>query len=254
MAFRDIKGQGSAVGLLEKSIASGRLAHSYLFHGPEGVGKELAARNFAKVLNCVAPICGDACERCENCLRAEKGTHPDLLWLRPEGKVRVIKIDTIREFQHSIAMRPYMGRWKVGIFVDAHTLQHREEAAHALLKTLEEPPAHTILILVTARPELLLPTIISRCQSVRFSAMPVKDLAPLLEKRHALSEREAADCLPRGDCAPPPESRRMRRSRSAARHSWRERSGAGRRSCSPICSTGTGIAWSGSERALRICS
>ncbi|MCX6354235.1 MAG: DNA polymerase III subunit delta' [Candidatus Aureabacteria bacterium] len=197
MALREIKGQEMAVGLLKRSFAEGRLAHAYLFHGPEGVGKELTARNFAKLLNCGSPKGGDACDVCESCVRIQKGTHPDLLWLRPRGKARIIPIGepqkpekgTVRDFRTSVGMKPYMGKWKVGIFSDAHTLQR--DAASALLKTLEEPPAHTIIVLITSRPEALLSTIVSRCQAVRFEAMPEASLEKILSSDYSLDAREA---------------------------------------------------------------
>ena len=197
MALREIKGQERAVGLLKRSFAEGRLAHAYLFHGPEGVGKELTARNFAKLLNCASPKGGDACDVCESCVRIQKGTHPDLLWLRPRGKARIIPIGlhpnpekgTVRDFRTSVGMKPYMGKWKVGIFSDAHTLQR--DAASALLKTLEEPPAHTIIVLITSRPEALLSTIVSRCQAVRFEAMPEALLEKILCSEYSLDAREA---------------------------------------------------------------
>ncbi len=199
MALGEIKGQERAVDLLKRSFASGRLAHTYLFYGPEGVGKELTAKNFAKLLNCSAPGHGDACDFCEDCVAAEKHAHPDIIWLRPQGSGRVIPIGdatnpakgTVRHFQRAVSLKPYMGRWKVGVFTDAHTLQ--KEGASALLKTLEEPPAHTLIILVTSRPDMLLPTIVSRCQAVRFEAMPEKTLEKMLRSDYSLAGAEAGE-------------------------------------------------------------
>jgi len=197
MALSEIKGQERAVSHLKKSLAAGRLAHAYLFYGPEGIGKELTAKNFAKLLNCRSPSDGDACDFCEECVAAEKHIHPDVIWLRPRGRGRVIPIGdpdnpdqgTVRHFQRTVSLKPYMGRWKVGIFTDAHTLQ--KEGASALLKTLEEPPAHTLLILVTSRPDMLLPTIISRCRAVRFEAMREEALEEILRSEYSLARAEA---------------------------------------------------------------
>ncbi len=189
MALREIKGQEQAIGLLKKSVASGRISHAYLFYGPEGIGKELSAKNFAKLLNCRTPEKGDACDFCEDCVGIEKKRHPDLIWLRPQGPARVIPIEKIRDFQKAVSLKPYTGRWKIGIFPEAHTL--KRDAASALLKTLEEPPKHTILILVTARPEILLPTIVSRCQAIRFSPMSREKLKGVLKKEYSLNSREA---------------------------------------------------------------
>jgi len=199
MALGEIKGQERAVGLLKKSLAAGRLAHAYLFYGPEGIGKELTAKNFAKLLNCRSPSHGDACDFCEDCVAAEKHAHPDIIWLRPQGPGRVIPIGdpdnpekgTVRHFQRTVSLKPYMGKWKVGIFTDAHALQR--DAAGALLKTLEEPPAHTLLILVTSRPDMLLPTIISRCHAVRFGAMPEETLEEILGSEYSLAPAAAGD-------------------------------------------------------------
>lgn len=197
MGLGAVRGQGRSVGLLKRSVAEGRIAHAYLFHGPDGVGKELAAKNFAKLLNCRAPKKGDACDFCDECLRAEKNEHPDLLWLRPSGKTRTIyignpdspKSGTVRDFQRGVALKPFQGRWKVGIFVDADCME--ETAQNALLKTLEEPPAHTVIILVTSRPEALLPTILSRCQAVRFGPMREEELEELLRGEYGLNPVDA---------------------------------------------------------------
>ncbi|MEJ2745234.1 MAG: DNA polymerase III subunit [bacterium] len=199
MSLSEVKGQDRAVGLLKKSLASGRLAHAYLFYGPEGVGKELAAKNFAKLLNCRSSSQGEACDFCEDCVAAERHAHPDIIWLRPQGPGRMIRIGnpvnpekgTVRHFQKMIALKPYMGKWKVGIFADAHTLQ--KDAAGALLKTLEEPPSGTVLILVTSRPDMLLPTILSRCQAVRFEAMPEETLQGILRRDYSIPRAEAYD-------------------------------------------------------------
>lgn len=199
MSLAEVKGQDRAIGLLKRSLASGRLAHAHLFYGPDGVGKELTAKNFAKLLNCRSASGGEACDFCEDCAAAEKHTHPDIIWLRPQGPGRMIRIGdpvnpekgTVRHFQRLIALKPYMGKWKVGIFAEAHTLQ--KDAAGALLKTLEEPPAGTVLILVTSRPDMLLPTIVSRCQALRFEAMTEGALEGILRNDYSLSQAEAKE-------------------------------------------------------------
>jgi len=198
MGFGEIKGQEKAIRLLRRSLEDGRLAHAYLFHGPEGVGKELTARNFAKLLNCSSPRNGDACDRCVSCRSVQKGSHPDLIWLRPRGKARIIPIGdypqseggTVRGLRNALGMKPYMGKWKVGIIAEAHALQR--DGANALLKTLEEPPSHTVILMITSRPDMLLPTILSRCQAVRFEAMPQAVLAEMLRSEYSLDEAEAA--------------------------------------------------------------
>jgi DNA polymerase-3 subunit delta' len=188
MSLIDIKGQALAVKLLKKAISTGKIAHSYLFYGPQGVGKEYAAREFAKVLNCPEKS-GDSCDKCSSCNRIGQNKHPDIMWVSPGGKSRVIKIEQIRKIQDFLSWKPYEGKVKVCVVIDAHTL--KIEAGNALLKTLEEPPKNSVLILVTDSPELLLPTIRSRMQGVRFSNLPQNTVAEILEEKIGLEKKEA---------------------------------------------------------------
>lgn len=177
-----------AIKLLKRVVANKRLAHTYLFYGPQGVGKEFAAREFAKVLNCSEKK-DDGCDVCSACKRIAQNKHPDVLWIYPGGKSRVIKIEQVRQMQDFVAWRPYEGRKKVCVLVDAHTL--KVEASNALLKTLEEPPADSILILVTHSPEMLLPTIKSRTQGVQFFNLKEDVIMDLLEKKMGFSDKDA---------------------------------------------------------------
>ena len=186
MRFSEIIGHDEAIRMLQKAIASGRISHSYLFSGPDGVGKETVARIFAKVLNCKEGGV-DACERCTSCRKAEKGIHPDISTIRPDGNT--IKIEEIREMQREVALKSLEGRWKVKILVDAEKMT--KEASNCLLKTLEEPPPNSIIILVSSDPDRLLPTVISRCQAFRFGAMGEGELSKILMERFGLSEVEA---------------------------------------------------------------
>lgn len=179
MSFKDIKGQPFAVRLLKKAISSNRLAHAYLFYGPDGVGKRFTAWEFAKVLNC--PEGGiDSCDRCSTCVRIAQNKHPDVLWIYPIGKSRQIRIEQIRELQKFVSFKPYEARYKVCIIVDAHTLNI--EAGNAFLKTLEEPPPNSIIILITHSREALLPTIRSRTQDVQFFYLSEDNISGLLKK------------------------------------------------------------------------
>jgi DNA polymerase-3 subunit delta' len=168
---------------LRQSLARGRLAHAYLFAGPRGSGKEAVAGTLAKALNCLEAE-HDSCDRCDSCRRIDAGNHPDIYWLRPESKSRRISIEQIRDFERGINLKPTSARIKVGIVVDADCLG--EEASNAFLKTLEEPPAQTVILLLTAEPQRLLPTILSRCLKLSFgstarSVSPYRDrLVPLL--------------------------------------------------------------------------
>lgn len=165
MSFSDFQQQKEIAAQLHHSLERGRLAHAYLFAGPRGSGKEAMARTLAKALNCSEKD-HDSCDRCDSCRRVEEGVHPDVYWVRPESKSRRIQIDQMREFMKSVNLRSSMGGVKVGIVADADCLG--EEAANAFLKTLEEPPAQTIILLLTADPQRLLPTILSRCLRISF--------------------------------------------------------------------------------------
>lgn len=152
---------------LQRSLERGRLAHAYLFSGVRGSGKEATARTLAQILNCEAKKPA-ACGHCASCRRIEAGNHPDIYWVRPELKSRRIAVDQIREFERAINLKASEARIKVGIVVDADCMS--EEASNAFLKTLEEPPAQTIIILLTTQPQRLLATILSRCLKITFSA------------------------------------------------------------------------------------
>ncbi len=193
--WSDILGHQRVQSVLSRAIDGGRLHHAYLFTGPEGVGKFTTAQTLAATLNCerrpadtFAPSCG----QCSSCRRIASRQHPDVLFIEPTGKsVRLIKIDQIRQLQKSAASSPYEGRFRVVLIDDAHLL--REEAANALLKTLEEPPARTILLLVTDQPHRLLDTIISRCQRVRFGSLSLETVADALPKLLTQADPEAGD-------------------------------------------------------------
>lgn len=167
MSFSDHEEHRHIAGQLQRSLERGRLAHAYLFAGARGSGTTEMARTVAKALNCLKKD-NDCCDRCDSCRRIEEGVHPDIYWVRPESKSRRITVDQIREFERAANLKAGSARVKVGIVVDADCLG--EEASNAFLKTLEEPPAQTIIILLTAQPQRLLPTILSRCLRISFGA------------------------------------------------------------------------------------
>ncbi len=164
----DILGHDREIGALRRAHAAGRLHHAYLFSGPEGVGKRSTAAALAGLVNCEQPQGDlntlDACGRCSACLKLAAGQHPDLLVIEPEG--RFIKIDQVRAVSAATRFRPYEGARRF-VLVDKADALH-EAAANALLKTLEEPRGDTMFALVTTSPHLLLETIRSRCQPLRF--------------------------------------------------------------------------------------
>jgi DNA polymerase-3 subunit delta' len=193
MPFRDVAGHVSLIKLLSRSAAAGTLPPSLLFAGPAGVGKRLTAVALAKSLNCLergldglaGPV--DACGKCSACSRIARGVHPDVPIVVP-GDSGSIKIDQVRDIVDRSAYRPFEGRRRVVIIDEADALV--TSAQHALLKTLEEPPSASIFILVTARPDVLLPTVLSRCPQLRFRPLSADDIATVLVAR-GRSESEA---------------------------------------------------------------
>src|SRR6266481_3872353 len=182
------------VAAFARAVARGRLAHAYLFAGPPGVGKRLFALELAKAILCenppphptLSPSGGEgrvrgkleACDRCAACSQVEAGTHPDFFATgRPEEKLE-FPIEVMRELCRNFSLKSARGRGKVAIIDDADDLN--EESANCFLKTLEEPPPRSVLLLIGSSPERQLPTIVSRCQVVRFAPLPAADVADLL--------------------------------------------------------------------------
>jgi len=159
--------------------AQGRLAHAYLFVGPEDSGKTATALALAKLLNCEARNGASACEACSACLKINAGNHPDLVTLSVEVG-ETIKIDNIRAFIQRLQLRAFEAKYKIAIIKNAERLT--QEAANALLKTLEEPSRDTLMILTTIVPELCLDTIKSRCHVVHFFPKSYAELALELAK------------------------------------------------------------------------
>jgi DNA polymerase-3 subunit delta' len=188
--FGGIAGHDFIKGALARAAREGRVAHAYLFAGPSGVGKKLVALGFAKLLNCRLSESGDGAPcRCPSCTKVDRGVHPDVFIVEYKG-ARDIRVEQIREeVEERVSMPPFEGRFKVGIVDDAHRMN--PSAQNAFLKTLEEPPAGTVLILVTSQPESLLPTIRSRCQRYEFSSLPDSLIAQEVASRLGLSVEDA---------------------------------------------------------------
>ena len=192
MGFSDIIGHERPKRLLKSMLAAGKLPHALLITGPPGVGKRTLAWTLAKAVNCGGPDPTDACEECQSCRKTEKNIHPDVVELEPEGKLRVIKIDQVRELRRNIGFRPFEGRCKVYIIRDADRLQaQKDEAANALLKTLEEPPPQSLLILTAPRESDLLPTIVSRCLRLKLAPLSVETVADWLKRNRDLEGPQA---------------------------------------------------------------
>jgi DNA polymerase III subunit delta' len=186
----DILGHEWAVELLSQHIANERIRHAYLITGPQGVGRRSLALGMAQALNCKQPVKpGHPCLSCSNCIRIKKMQHPDLTIVQAEQKGGTLKIDQIRELQHGLSLMPYEVRYKVAVllrFEEAHP-----SAANALLKTLEEPSSQVILILTAESTESLLPTIVSRCETIRLNPLPLAQVQEGLQQRWNLSEKQA---------------------------------------------------------------
>jgi DNA polymerase-3 subunit delta' len=193
--FDSIVGQGPAVALLRRALASGRVAHAYAFVGPPGVGRRLAALAVAQAVLCP----GGGCGACPACRRVAAGQHPDLMVLAPTPPKenprgpQALRIADVREVEHWAALAPHEGARKVFVVDDADRLT--PDAAEALLKTLEEPPPRTLIVLVVANVRALPPTVLSRCQVVRFRPVPEAEVAALLATRGA--DPETAQLLAR---------------------------------------------------------
>ncbi len=186
MRFEEIIGHQQSIRLLQRAMLTDHLPQAYLFHGPDGVGKKLTALTLAKVLNC-GEEGEDCCDRCLSCRKIEASNHPDVSVVCPDGQF--IRIDAIRQLQRSLNYRPYEGKRRVCVLDGADRM--KTESANALLKTLEEPPPDTLLILLTAETDLLLPTIVSRCQQVRFTSLPIDQMIEELTRRLSVGKREA---------------------------------------------------------------
>ena len=197
MPFRDLKGHRAKQTLLARALRRDALPQSLIFAGPDGVGKRLVALAVAQRLNCLtaAPDDGDACGSCSACRRIAAGNHPDVVTIPPDSKV-----DAVREQTAVAPYRPFEGRRRVFIFDEADTLQ--PVAQNALLKTLEEPTRSSQFILVTARPDGLLPTVRSRCPQLRFGRLDIDDVAELLTKARGLSAIAAREVAFAADGSP----------------------------------------------------
>jgi DNA polymerase-3 subunit delta' len=187
LAWQRLKGHEAQVEAFARAVRRGRLAHAYLFTGPSGVGKRTFAVELAKALLCEsvpvrrrdpeAPL--EACDRCPSCVQVEAGTHPDFHAAARPADSQEFPIDLMRDVCRGFALKPARGRGKVVVLDGADDLN--EEAANCFLKTLEEPPPRSVLILVGSSPDRQLPTIVSRCQVIRFAPLAPALVSELLQ-------------------------------------------------------------------------
>ncbi len=180
-----IKAQDFAVRVLKGHLEKNHIAHTYLFTGDGDSGKEDLALAFASALNCERKKYFLSCD-CPPCHKIQSGNHPDVGWLGRDPKVRSIKIEEVRGMMETASLKPYEGQWKVFILVDAERLT--ADAANAILKTLEEPPAHTLFLLLVKNKAHLLETIQSRSFEVRLKSLQTVDFEKAPDPR-AIRER-----------------------------------------------------------------
>lgn len=184
----DVIGHQWAVELLRGHLAQGRVRQAYLFTGPDGIGKRTVALHFAQALNCEAPPGpGQVCGVCRACRLIPQGTHPDLHLLAKEEGGTQIKIEQVLELERQLALAPFESRWRIALGVGFHDAN--VSAQNALLKTLEEPSARVVLLLTARQAEMLLPTIVSRCEVIALRPLAADELADALTARGATAER-----------------------------------------------------------------
>ena len=189
MSFKDVLGHQRPITLLQRAIKNEKVVNSYLFLGSEGIGKKFVALQFAKALNCLGEEAerGDGCDRCSSCKKIDHALHPDVLLIEPEGQN--IKVDQVRQLQRDLAYRPYEGKRRTCILTAADRMA--PNMSNILLKTLEEPPLHTVIILLANNTRLMLPTILSRCQLIRFNPLPFPLVSNWLTESQGLQVKEA---------------------------------------------------------------
>jgi len=188
LGWDKIVGHDLPIQFLRASLEKDRVGHAYAFVGPSGVGKAATAAVFAQALLCKERTAtGDPCGTCRNCGRIERGVHPDVHFVRPEGGS--IGIEQVRELQHVLSLKPYESDRKVAVIDEGETMT--VAAQNCLLKVLEEPPGDTVIIVVAGNAAALLPTIRSRCQMVRFQPNTVREVVSCLAERGVPREQAA---------------------------------------------------------------
>ncbi len=178
----NLLGHNWAVDMLRRHIAADEARHAYLFAGAPGLGRRTLALAFASALNCTEPPApGEFCGACRECRQTRSMAQPDLSVVSAENEGGTLKVEQVREVKRSLSLKPYQSKYRVAIFLRFQ--EANDNASNALLKTLEEPPAHAILLLTADSPEALLPTIVSRCEVLRLRPVGIGEVQRELENR-----------------------------------------------------------------------
>jgi DNA polymerase-3 subunit delta' len=178
----NLVGHEWAVNMLKKHVINGTTRHAYLFAGPPGLGRRTLALRFAQALNCPTPVdAGIPCGECRDCKQIEAMRHADLTVVQADSEGGTLKVDQIREARRVLTLKPYQANYRVALFLRFQ--EANDNAANALLKTLEEAPSYAVLILTADNPEQLLPTIVSRCEVLRLRPLKIEEVQEALGAR-----------------------------------------------------------------------
>ncbi len=192
MDFRQIVGHEDIIKHFKSSIEMGRIGHAYIICGEESSGKNSLAFSFAKTLQCEEKGM-DPCNSCQSCIQADSGSHPDIIRVTHE-KPQIISVDEIRnQVVLSMEEMPYKSKYKIYIIEDGQKMN--PQAQNALLKTIEEPPAYGIVIILTTSIEKLLPTIVSRCVTLNLKPVKDRDISEYLVNELGVDEKKAEFCV-----------------------------------------------------------
>jgi DNA polymerase-3 subunit delta' len=191
--MREVVGHRQACALLERAALTNQVGHAYLLTGPEQIGKTTLARAFVTLLQCTgrAAVMAEPCGACLACRKIAHGNHPDVTLVEPPAGKRWLPVESIRDIVHEAGLEPYEGRWRAFILPGAERMQ--AAPMNALLKTLEEPPPRVLLVLTSAEPEVLLPTLVSRCQQVPIHPLTHHEVAQALVERWGVDQTEAQE-------------------------------------------------------------
>ncbi len=190
--FSDIIGHKQIIEHLQKAIAYGKVSHAYIFNGPEKSGKRMLAEAFAMTLQCEGKQ-DNPCLECHSCKQAQSHNQPDIIYLTHEKPATISVDDIRRQVNNDIAIKPYASPYKVYIIDEAEKMN--VQAQNALLKTIEEPPAYGIILLLTTNADTFLPTILSRCITLNLKAVPDAEIKAHLMKAYQIPDYQADVCV-----------------------------------------------------------